>query len=50
MADKFLKISFTDSVSKAQAHYYRKAQWVAFWKNRRCLRPVAFDAQGIFIY
>ena len=26
MADKFLEIAFTDSVSKAQAHYYGKAQ------------------------
>jgi len=26
MADKFLEIAFTDSVGKAQAHYYGKAQ------------------------
>ena len=26
MADKFLEIAFTDSVCKAQAHYYGKAQ------------------------
>jgi hypothetical protein len=26
MADKFLEIAFTNSMSKAQAHYYGKAQ------------------------
>ena len=42
MADKFQEIVFTDSVRKAQAHYYGKSQRVEDGRNATRLRKTRY--------